>query len=311
MRRIALFFTLILSMAASARAEGSAVPHELFGFLLRQSPEAFERTLGAPFKDGVREDGAHYWAYAIPGTKEDYLVVYFRPMTNMPDRLLATTLELTGTEYKGPTGFFGLHLGDSAAMVTAKLGKPSSVKHEDDVNVDLWDWPEKNYSLEMTPAGKVYSFQIADPLSPFPVKIPDGIALVKEFVLAARQRPRSKGVEEMMSSLSGDAFCSSKQWTGFSENAARTALKEINSPVSLCLTRMVAALEHVNFDHAWQDIRIYEDKAPSTIVVKFPVGCSLREVVLNWEVGAWRVYEITFSDAPFTAIDGRIRRRSI
>jgi hypothetical protein len=216
----------------------------------------------------------------------------FRKLNDTPQ---AVTLELTGTEYKGLTGFYDLRLGDSAEIVTKRLGKPTTIRHEDDVNVDLWDWPERNYSIEMNAKGTVYSFQIVDPLST-PTGL-GGLAEVKELRNALSQADSLGDVNTMMRLLSGDVICTSEHENSFGADAARSVLQDNQSPLRTCLKHASDALATIDIDKLSVDIRIYT-KAPPGFVVKFPPNCAIQEIALDWEAGGWRIYEITFRKPP-------------
>src|SRR5271169_2749096 len=102
--------TLLLGMASIAAVPPIAAPHELYGFLLEQNQAEFDKSLGEPFRKGETPDGLHYRAYRILGTKASYLVAIF-------EKNRAVKLELTGTDYRGPTGFRELTLGQDASAI--------------------------------------------------------------------------------------------------------------------------------------------------------------------------------------------------
>jgi hypothetical protein len=282
---IALAATLAVPSFASPIERG---PHELYGFLLRQAPEAFSHQLGKPIKEGTAPNGKPFSAYHIPGTQTDYLVAEF---STLDGKTQAVTLELTGIEYKGQTGFCDLRLGDSADVVTKRLGKPTSIRHEDDVNVDLWDWPERNYSIEMSAKGTICSFQIVDPLTS-PTGL-GGLAEVKELRDAMSHADSLGSVNKMMRLLSGDVICTSEHENSFGADSARSVLQDKHSPLRNCLNSAAEALATVDLDKASVDIRLYT-KGPSGTVVKLPTNCAVQEIVFDWEARGWRIYEITF-----------------
>src|ERR1035437_2128842 len=136
--------------------------HELSGFLLRQDRKAVEAALGKPFREGRPSNDRQWFAYHLPDSAKNYLVVYYYVGKDpiVKDKIIE--LELTGADPSGPTGFFGLQLCDSAEKAEAAIGKPTKISHEDDVNDDLRYYERNNYSLEFTPDHKLYSIQILD-----------------------------------------------------------------------------------------------------------------------------------------------------
>jgi hypothetical protein len=284
--QIATVFSFLFFLTTSLHGAGAqqvGEPHELLGFLLRQNSSAFNAALGAPFNTGKRPDGTTYMAYRIPDAKESYLAVVF-----VKDE--AVTLELTGTDYCGPTGFLGLKLGDDASAVQTLLGKPAAISHEDDVNVDLWDYKQKNYSLEFTAAHKLYSIQIVDEIKSKPEGIA-GSSDVYEFAQAIS----SPDIEKLIQLSSGGLECTNTDSFGFRTNSARVEFADHNSQFHSCLTSAAKAILSLGPEMKGvdQQMRLYE-KTPIAAVTKFPDTSPLKEVVFVWETGRWRIYEVTF-----------------
>jgi len=279
-----------MTSSAQAAKPQSTGPHELLGFLLRQSPDAFTSSLGKPFQEGPHGNGSKYHAFHIPGAKDTYLVAVFeKEIAN--DYPVAITLELTGTDYTGPTGFLGIKLGDDASTIQSLLGKPSKISHEDDVNVDLWDYKPKNYSLEFTPDHKLYSIQIVDESNSKPEDVA-GAKEAHEFALAVE----SGDINQLMDMASGELERMENNYSvGFRTQSARSEFEDKNGKLFACLKD--AAKEILAFGPemkgASDEIRVYENKSIGT-VTKFPQSSTLKEVVFQREDDHWRVYEVTF-----------------
>ncbi|HEY0309225.1 MAG TPA: hypothetical protein VGB94_13775 [Acidobacteriaceae bacterium] len=283
-----LLFVAALPMRAATSQVGE--PHELMGFLLRQSPDAFA-TLGKPFKEGSHGNGTTYQAFHIPNAKETYLVAIFAKVATSA-KAQAITLELTGTDYGGPTGFLGLKLGEDASSVEALLGKPSASSHENDVNLDLWDYKQKNYSLEFTANHKLYSIQIVDEIKSKP-ESSAGATEVHDYALAIQK----VDVDKLMQMSSGELECTQKNEAfGFNASSARAELANHNGSLSKCLN--IAAKEILRLGSTMKgaddQLRLYEKALYMGAVTKFPKTSPLKEVVFQWETDRWRVYEVTF-----------------
>jgi hypothetical protein len=264
--------------------------HELNGFLLRQDRKAVEAALGKPFRDGKNSDGWHWCAYHLRGFKDNYLVAFYIENAESFFNGKVVQLELTGNEPSGLTGFYGLELGDSAKKAEAVLGKPSEIRHENDANVDLWDYKNSNYSLEFTPSHKLSSIQVDEgPVGREPAV--GGTSEVYAFAKAVKMHD----VDAMMYLASGEIECSKRNAFGIQGGKARKILDDRRSAVSLCLAQAADAILTLGpqLKSTDTDIRIWE-KAPSGIVVKFPQSSPLREVVLMDEAGSPRIYEVTF-----------------
>jgi hypothetical protein len=287
MSNMVLIFALLSSISPQAFGQtvtmSKPLAHELFGFMLRQNRTAIEQSLGKPFAEQKGSDGWIGYAYHVPAAEKSYLVAFY-------DEQRVTRVELTGTDYRGTTGFFGLRLGDSSDKALSVLGKPSDVSHEDDVDVDLWEYRDANYSLEFTKDHKLYSIQVVDEPSRHPQGF-SGSAEVRSFAEALH----SHDIDTLMQMSSGEIECSDGEASGLENGAARAVLADDRSSISSCLRRaadVVLALggEMMGVE---DEIRIWTKHNPG-VVTKFPADCPLKEVVFVQETGAWRVYELTF-----------------
>jgi hypothetical protein len=266
------------------------LPHELNGFLLLQERKAVEAALGKPFHEEKRPDSIIVSAYHLRGLKEDYLVAFYYENEKSIYNNKVFQLELTGKEHSGPTGFFGLELGDTAEKVEAVLGKPTEIRHEDDVNVDLWDYKSENYSLEFTSSHKLYSIQVDEgPKGTEPAA--GGTAEVYAFARAVK----AHNIDRMMLLASGEIECSQKVAFGIRDGKARNILDDKASPISVCLAQAADVILALGpeMKAANTEIRIWE-KGPPGMVVKLAKNSPLREVVLVDEAGSPRIYEVTF-----------------
>jgi hypothetical protein len=264
--------------------------HELSGFLLRQDRKALEAVLGKPFHQEKRPDSITAYAYHLPGFKINYLVAFIYENKESIYNNKIKQMELTGTEVSGCTGFFGLALGDTAQKVESVIGKPVTIRHEDDVNVDLWDYPNENYSLEFTSSHKLYSIQIED--EPGGAKSQIGGS---DQVYTFAQATKTRDIDTMMSLASGEIECSQKEAFGIQGGNARRILDDKSSPISVCLAQAANAILVLGSEMKDTDtnIRIWE-KGAAGMVVKFPKNSPLLEVVMVDEAGAPRIYEVTF-----------------
>jgi hypothetical protein len=200
-------------------------------------------------------------------------------------------MELTGDSSSGPTGFFNIQLGDSAEKVESVLGKPDKITRESDISLDLWDYfVAANYSLEFNTDHKLYSIQInVDPDQSIPE--PAGRFEARAFALAIQ----AHDIDKMMEMSSGELECSNKEDFGFKTASARAVLSDEKSPLSICLQKAAAAILA-----SGPEMKDYEDsirlrgKGPAGTVTKPPASSPLKEVVFAQELGAFRVYEVTF-----------------
>ena len=273
-------------------AADHARPHELAGFLLRQDRKAFEAALGKPFHEQEGEHDTRVLAFHLPGSKGDYLAVfiYYGKSKEAEQYGKAVQLELTGDEPSGPTGFFGLQLGDPAEKVEKALGKPAVIRHEDDVNLDLWDYPNSNYSVEISSDHMLYSIQILDQAAEDTPK-PAGANETRIFAQALLARDWDR-VAEM---ASGEIECyQAGTYYGIQWKAGKGILSDPKSEISTCLHLAAQAVLALGPELKGTDdeIRAWTKHTPGS-VTKFPASSPLKEIVFDQEAGAMRVYEVT------------------
>jgi hypothetical protein len=269
---------------------GRSHAHELDGFLLRQDKKSFDAALGKPFHQEKTDNGGNAFAYHIPGVKQDYLVAFIAGEKDPFFKDKAVRLELTGTEPFGKTGFFGLQLGDASSKVEDVLGKPSQIRHEDDVNLDLWDYTDENFSLEFSADRKLYSIQINDEEKGAKQTLV-GSDEVYQFARAVE----SGNLEKLLFFSSGEIECSRGTAFGIRDGQARKILGDSTSKVSVCLKEAARAIVALGpkMKGVATNVRVYEN-GPPAVVIKLPPSSPLREVVLVYEAGFLRVYEVTF-----------------
>jgi hypothetical protein len=279
-----------LEMRANAAFQTHTRAHELSGFLLRQDRKAIEAALGKPFREGKNSSGANWHAYHLPGFKGNYLVAIYVEDTKSFWNGKVVQLELTGDEPSGPTGFFGLQLGDSAEKVEMVLGKPTKISHEDDVNVDLWNYAHMNYSLEFTAAQKLYSIHVDEEPDDLKPEV-GGASEVYAFAKAVK----AHNMDREVSLASGEIVCTKKEFFGIQGGQARKILDDETSAISICLAQAADAILALGPEMKATDtaVRVWE-KGPPGMVVKFPKNSPMREVVLMDEAGSPRIYEVTF-----------------
>jgi hypothetical protein len=275
----------------AALQDARAHAHELSGFLLWQNRAAFEAALGRPFDEEKRGNGNVACAYPLPGTKQDYLVVFYYEGKNPDARDKAIRFELTGPDVSGDTGFFGLRLGDSSDKAEAALGKPTEIQHEREAHLELWNYARRNYSLEFTPDDELYSIRIDDRPRNYRAK-PPGIADARRFAQAVL----ASDLETTLAMSSGDLDCSMKgKDYGLQAGAARQSLASPDSGISECLRQAAQAVmgQRMDATGAGDAIRIVTKHSPGT-EMKFPASSPLKEIVFDQEGGAFRVFEVTF-----------------
>jgi hypothetical protein len=268
-------------------------PHELAGFLLHQDQKAFDAALGNPFQEQEGPNSTRVRAYHLPGSKKNYLAVFFFVSKEKDSQLngKAVQMELTGSDPMDSGGFFGLRLGDGAEQVEQVLGKPTEMRHEKEEDLYLWDYKENNYTLEFTPEHKLYSIQIIDQAADS-VPALAGSRQVRELALAVEK----KDWLQVQAMISGEMECYvARQYYSLQAGAVDKQLADPKNGATWCLQKAAKAILALGpeMQGTSDEIRMWTKHTPGT-VTKFPISSPLQELVFVNEAGAFRVYEVTF-----------------
>ena len=180
--------------------------------------------------------------------------------------------------------------GTRRGKSSTTLGKPTKIHHEDDVNLDLWDYESDNYTLEFTYSHQLYSIQIIDQSG----NDTPGFAGSNEIRFFA-QAVQANDIDKLMELVSGEIECSTTKDFGIRTGSARNILSDPKNPIHNVSSARRGKFLALGPEMRGADgsIRVWTKHTPGT-VTKFPASCPLKEIVFDQEAGAFRVYEVTF-----------------
>lgn len=264
---------------------------ELNGFVLHQYKESVAANMGEFIKEVGRDDGWIDRAYWLDENHTSYMVFGFPE-----SELRCESIQITGLPDTPMLPFLGFVLGDRRDSVTAVLGRPSQIKHFDDVDVDLYSYEGRNYTLEFDSHDRLYSIRIMGQTG-FPTP---SIADTSIRLEGIRSILRSQDPRQILELLSGDIeifFSKSDSLLTFRQNA-RAEIVDTESSISKVLYSGESSVSHLLTDstisQAEQNLRLLENKGAG-IVYKFTPSTGLEEIVLFRDTGKFRIWEITLS----------------
>src|SRR2546422_3227557 len=129
---------------------------ELNGFLIGQHKDAIAGSFARLMHADTTTDGWIDRVYLVDGLHHAYMAFKFPH-----DRIDFTiSVQIAGDSGTPMLPFLGLRLGDHCEVLVARLGRPSQIDHEADLNLDLYQYAHRNYSVEVDAQGRVSSIQI-------------------------------------------------------------------------------------------------------------------------------------------------------
>lgn len=289
MTRARLTLTLLLMVRpwlfASAQAPSQ---RELNGFLIGQTDRAIAASFTTLMQADTTSDGWVDRVYLLDRAHRAYMA--FKFPADRPHQTVS--VQIAGDSATPMTPFLGIRLGDHRDSMLARLGTASRVSHENDVDVDLYEYSGRNYSLEVDSRGRVSSIQIfgTEGFQDHP-----GVAMSSpDSLLAALQA----GGHATLEALAPDAEV---YWGGTTTSFEHGALQDLqgdSTPIAKALlvgpqsVRSVLAVDSVR-QHADRALRVWEKRAPG-MVWKFHEPAPIAEIVFVIDAGRWRVWEIRY-----------------
>jgi len=281
---------LLLLLLVSAGALGAQLPsqRELNGFLLGQ----YDKAIAGAFTDLLKVDTApdHWIAriYALDRTHHAYMAFQFAP--DRPNQ--AVSLQIAGDSGTPMRPFLGVVLGDHWQTVLRRLGDPSVTRHESDLNLDLYVYEGRNYSLELDSLGRVSSIKLFG-YDGFPDHPAEAVPSLDSLAIAL-----DGGPEAALEYLAADLEVYRKHQTYSFRRAAFADLMDDTTAIAQLLLRGSSSVAAVLRDpsrraRADVNLRVWERHTPG-VVFKFPGRIPIAEIVYVNDAGRWRIYEVKY-----------------
>lgn len=296
-----LFISLILmSCASSGGVDSSLYPPsqiELFGNLIGQYEDVGNKTLGEP--DEVRRTRDD-WQYSFHilneiGRERNYVVFKYPPASQFRQ---AYSVQIAGEPYPNMPAFLGLHLGDTEAMVLAKFGKPSKKKHfkDDYVEVNVWQYKNRNYSFEFDMQGRLYSIQIFGYRG---FKDPNLDDLDPQFHGMRKAVLSKDGESLMLNYIAPDVeFYHQGEAIRYKTSPRIEMTKGKGKMFDYVLGEQTSLLMFFKLepDSKPEVAMRRTESGRAFMVYKFPDSQIVEEIVFTYHGGQWKVYEVAFHD---------------
>ena len=217
-----------------------------------------------------------YMSFKFANTKPDY----------------AVSVQIAGDSGTTMRPFLGLSLGMAREALISRIGTPSSIEHQADVNADLYVYRDRNYSFEINSKGRIASVQIFGDEG-FPKGPPKHVPTLDSLVTSMR-----RGGSGAAAYLSAELEIYRDKNTITFEHAALTDLSSESSDLAAALFRGPTSLLGILQDSSTRakadaSVRVWE-KGGVGWAIKFPVPIPIAALVFKIESGSWRLWEVTY-----------------
>jgi len=280
MKYIILFLGLFFALDLAAQN----YIEDLYGFKIGQYRESVKNTFGKPIQTGQFEDGFEYEFYSLK--PDNSVSIGFEYSAAELDKIWS--IQLTGKSYIEIVK--GLKIGDSKKKVELLFGSPKSIEKVDEINGVRWDYENSNYSLEIVD-DELYSFKILNNSSELFPK-PDLSKLPSVDSILNLLKSGDKEKISVIISPSIKIFKSDK--TFFFQKQFDIEKQKDNSHIYSYLMDKDSGIPSLvsNKDYE-ENIRAVFQKGVYH-VIKFHNSSTIKEIVMNYELGKYRIIEINY-----------------
>jgi hypothetical protein len=254
---------------------------QLNGFWLHQYKKAITASLGKPFQTG-KTANTTWESYAL-SSKAHMVFGFSKDEPNM-----ISSIQIMGDEAE-MVPFMGLKLGDDKSQLMATLGKPDKIKRIEERNVDLYEYKNKNFSIEINEQGKICSVRITD-YTELLKRAANNFSYWKDFKRAILNKD-FKGLAEFFRPdaqiyINGEVLDIDRAFRSFFFHPAGKFYDALLGGES-------SVLSEIQDGEPQAERRITLNSGVGH-VYKFYTGTILEEIVFFPYAGTYRVYEIKF-----------------
>lgn len=275
---------LFLLLPILCHGQAHKLSNELYGFRLGQYKAVVTNELGEP--DGTRlfEDSTRIDFYYISADSSSYIGVQYLP--SKPKEIYA--LQLSGTN-KVERPFYGLHLQDSKEKLVPVFGKPDSIISQDfnDRAAETWRYDNSRLSVLFV-ENKIESIRIWDDYDQKGYQYPS----IEELLAIISTYDTSKIADILSPGLEVYSCDDIITW----KNSFYRDIYENKSSVFNFILNpefgLASLLNKKNLMH--EDNLRFIAGFGSFPVFKFMDDPLLMEVVLNYEQGSYKIWEIKY-----------------
>lgn len=258
------------------------VPDELFGFRLGQYKSVVTNELGQPSQTKVMNDSTVIDFYYITQDSSSY--VGFQYLPTKPNEINA--IQISGTISDRP--FYGTNLGDNEKKIISAFGKPDTLLTQDFNNkeVKIWKYIKLNLSILFRDK-QVESIRIWDDYEKKDYNPPT----IEQLLEIIKTKDKGKIADILSPGL--EIYYCDKIITW--KNSFYKDIYSEKASVMDFITNDEYGLTTLNKTNLEHDFNLRVVTGTGTFpVYKFPKEPLIKELVLNYEQGRYKIWEIKY-----------------
>lgn len=278
--RLLLILTFGLNLSYGQRTN---LPDELFGFRLGQYKTVVTNELGQPSGTKVMEDSTTVDFYYI--SKDSSTYVGFQYIPSKPKEINAIQLSGDNTERL----FYGINLKDSEKKLTSVFGKPDTLIFQEfnDKKAEIWKYIKLNLSILFVDK-KIESIRIWDDYEQKDYNHPT----IEELLKIIKSKDKTK-IADILSPGLEIYYCDKViTWKNSFHKNIHLEKASVFDFITNDEYGLVTLSQRENLVH---DLNLRMVTGTGTFpVYKFPNEELISEVVLNYQQGHYKIWEIKY-----------------
>ncbi len=276
---------IVSGLLLISKTNGQKCETDLYGFQIGQYRETASNEFGKSYKHDKFEDGYVYEAFIIKPDTSLYIVFEYAA----EDTGIIWSIQITGTNTATDLGFHNLKLGVPEAHIISLFGKPTEIVDIGEYGKRL-DYDSSNYSFEINPKGVLSSIKIKNTWSSKDLKLGSDTPSFKKIVKAFT----SSSNKEISAMVAPDLEIYEGKKAIFFKRNMGSEIENDKSGVFRLIKKISRNLENINTKDTTvydENLRLYENGG-SSYVIKIYKGSAIKEIVLRYINGRYKVWEI-------------------
>lgn len=289
MQRLGLMNKYVLTLALLLRllsclAQRTAIAEELYGFRVGQYREVVLNELGKPAQTQVQKDSSKTDFYYLSRDSSTYVAFQYLPAK--PSEIYA--IQLSGKS--SPRNFYGINLGENEKSVSRIFGRPDTIMVQEfnDEKASVWDYDRLHMSILLR-KDKVESIRIWD----LYVKDASQLQSLEDILKTVASGDKGR-IADVLSPGLEVYYCG--KIVKWKNSFYKDVYLERSTMMDLIINQEYGLITLARKkDLTYEENLRFIAKVGTYPVYKFKKGELLEEIVLDYQQGRYKIWEIRYA----------------